>query len=51
MYRGAVGMNSMGSVEPINFQKWVLEPINSWAVHMTFAILALKVSNFGVGIK
>ena len=27
---GAVSMGSMGSAEPINFQRWVLELINFW---------------------
>ena len=26
--RGVAGMGSMGSAEPINFQRWVLKPIN-----------------------
>ena len=27
-HRGVAGMGSMGSAEPINFQRWVLELIN-----------------------
>ena len=30
LWEGPVGMGSMGSAEPINFERRVLEPINFW---------------------
>ena len=38
-YSGAVSMGSMGSAEPINILRGVLEPINFWMKYKKIGIL------------
>ena len=38
-YRGLVGMGSMGSAEPINFQRWSYKPINSLEISLKYHYL------------
>ena len=44
--RSCVGMGSRGSTESVNFQIWVLEPVNFWADLRKFTYVPLFLPKF-----